>query len=59
MSELKSFLTNFDPLDPELEDQSVLDVTVSTVGTWMKRGFTSFFGCGFVISADTGKVLDF
>ena len=56
VSELKSFLTNF---DTELEDQRVLDVTVSTDGTWMKRGFTSLFGCVFVISADTGKVLDF
>ena len=56
VSELKSFLTN---INPELEGQSVVDVTVSTDGTWMKRGFTSLFGCVFVISVDTGKVLDF
>ena len=56
VSELKSFLTN---IDPELEGQSVVDVTVSTDGTWMKRGFTSLFGCVFVISVDTGKILDF
>ena len=41
------------------EDQSqVVDVTVSFDGTWAKRGFTSLTGVVFVISLDTGEVLD-
>ncbi|XP_028412384.1 uncharacterized protein LOC114535204 [Dendronephthya gigantea] len=44
----------------EMEDDgSVLDVGVSFDGTWAKRGFTSLIGVVFVISIDTGKVLDY
>ena len=28
-------------------------------GTWSKRGYTANFGVGFVISVETGQVLDF
>ena len=34
-------------------------VSVSFDSTWEKRGFTSNHGVGFVISTDTGKVLDY
>ena len=44
--------TNEDSNDP-------LDVTVSFDGTWAKRGFTSLFGVFFVMSVDTGEVLDY
>jgi hypothetical protein len=37
----------------------ILDVVVSFDGTWAKRGFTSLTGIVFVISVDTGKVLDY
>ena len=50
-------LTNagLDPSDPTL----VANLAVSYDGTWSKRGYTANNGIGFVISADTGKVLDF
>ncbi len=34
-------------------------MTVSFDGTWAKRGFTSLFGVFFVMSVDTGEVLDY
>ena len=37
----------------------LLDVAVSFDGTWAKRGFTSLTGVVFVISIDTGGVLDY
>lgn len=37
----------------------ILDVAVSFDGTWAKRGFTSLIGVFFVISLDTGEVLDY
>jgi hypothetical protein len=33
--------------------------TVSFDGTWAKRGFTSLFGVFFMMSVDTGEVLDY
>ena len=50
-------LTNagLDPNDSSL----IADIAVSFDGTWSKRGFTANNGIGFVISADTGKVLDY
>ena len=36
-----------------------LDAAVSFDGTWAKRGFTSLTGVVFVISVDTGEVLDY
>jgi len=40
-------------------DSDVLDVAVSFDGTWAKRGFSSLIGVVFVISVDTGEVLDY
>ena len=37
----------------------VIKIPVSFDGTWSKRGFTANFGVGFVISVDTGQVLDY
>ena len=38
---------------------TVVDAAVSFDGTWAKRGFTSLTGVVFVISVDTGEVLDY
>ncbi|CAB3999381.1 Hypothetical predicted protein [Paramuricea clavata] len=38
---------------------SVIDAAVSFDGTWAKRGFASLTGIVFVISVDTGEVLDY
>ena len=45
--------------DSSQSHQCNLPVSVSFDGTWAKRGFTSNHGVGFVISTDTGKVLDY
>lgn len=45
-------------LDHDLED-GLLDITVSADGTWATCGFTSLHGLVFVISQDTGEILDF
>ena len=45
--------------NPEMNEDSIKDITVSFDGTWSKRGFTANFGIGFVIAAETGKVIDF
>ena len=37
----------------------MIEIAVSFDGTWSKRGFTANFGVGFVISVDTGQVLDY
>ena len=37
----------------------VVDAAVSFDGTWAKRGFTSLTGVVFVVSVDTGEVLDY
>ena len=42
----------------QLSDDGVVDTAVSFDGTWAKRGFTSQTSVVFVISVDTGKVLD-
>ena len=43
-----------------LQDGRKLDnVAVSLDGTWQKRGHTSRIGVVFIISIDTGEVLDF
>ena len=41
------------------DESSVTDAAVSFDGTWAKRGFTSLTGVVFVISVDTGEVLDY
>ncbi|KAK3726557.1 hypothetical protein QZH41_001960 [Actinostola sp. cb2023] len=40
-------------------DNGLTSATVSFDGTWAKQGFTSNHGVGFVISAETGNVLDY
>lgn len=40
-------------------ESDVADIAVSYDGTWSKRGYTANFGIGFVISAETGEVLDY
>lgn len=44
--------------DSSVTEDSVVDVAVSFDGTWAKRGFTSMTGVVFVVSVDTGEVLD-
>lgn len=43
----------------EVSSTDVLDIAVTFDGTWSKRGFTSLTGAFFVISLDTGEVLDY
>ena len=45
--------------NPEKDKDDTLDAAVSFDGTWAKRGFTSLTGVVFVISVDTGEVLDY
>ena len=45
--------------DQNVTDETVLNIAVSFDGTWAKRGHTSLFGIVFVISVDTGEVLDY
>ncbi|CAB4005543.1 Hypothetical predicted protein [Paramuricea clavata] len=40
-------------------ESGVGEIAVSYDGTWSKRVYTANFGIGFVISADTGEVLDY
>ncbi len=40
-------------------ENDTLDIAVSFDGTWAKRGHTSLFGVVYVISVDTGEVLDY
>ena len=44
---------------PDLTEDDIIETAVSFDGTWSKRGFTANFGVGFVISADSGQVLDY
>ena len=45
--------------NPELVGDDILDVAVTYDGTWSKRGHTAFYGFGFVISVQTGQVIDY
>ena len=45
--------------NPHLSVDDTIEIAVSFDGTWSKRGFTANFGVGFVISADSGQVLDY
>ena len=45
--------------DQNVTDESVLDIAASFDGTCAKRGHTSLFGIVFVISVDTGEVLNY
>ena len=57
---LKQHLTNTDPCYEELDvDEDIFPVAVSVDGTWQKRyGFSSLHGLVFIMSMDTGEVLD-
>jgi hypothetical protein len=41
------------------DETDVAEIAVSFDGTWSKRGYTANFGVGFVVSVETGEVLDF
>ena len=43
---------------PSLEEDSVIDLTVSFDGSWLTRGHSSMYGVGCVIEVTTGLVLD-
>ena len=46
-------------LNGAVDDGQLIDVSVSVDGAWQKRyGFNSLLGMVFVISIDTGQVLD-
>ena len=45
--------------NPDLAVDDIIEIAVSFDGTWPKRGFSATFGVGFVISADSGQVLDY
>ena len=51
--------TDLDANESSQHGDGITDVTVSFDGTWAKRGFTSLFGVFFVMSVDTGEVLDY
>jgi hypothetical protein len=40
-------------------ESDVAEIAVSYDGTWSKRGYTANFGVDFVISVETGEVLDY
>ena len=44
---------------PSPDPSNPSDVLISCDGTWQKRGFSSLFGVVFVVSFETGKILDF
>lgn len=45
--------------NPSISDDDILDIPVTYDGTWSKRGHTANYGFGFVISVETGQVLDY
>lgn len=40
-------------------EDDIIDVLISCDGTWQKRGFSSLFGAVFIITYETGKVIDY
>ena len=44
--------------DASITDDSILDLTVTFDGSWMKRGHNSLYGIGCVVDVETGLVLD-
>ena len=48
-----------DENDIEYCRETSVEVGVRYDGTWSKRGFTANYGLGFIISVDSGQVLDF
>ncbi|MEG7523809.1 MAG: hypothetical protein M3H12_12015, partial [Chromatiales bacterium] len=45
--------------DTSVSDDSIIDLTVTFDGSWMKRGHNSLYGIGCVVDVETGLVLDF
>ena len=45
--------------NPGLLDDEIVDIAVTYDGTWSKRGHTTSYGFGFVISVETGQVIDY
>ena len=45
--------------DDDDDNVTIVDIPISFDGTWSKRGYTANHCIGFVISAATGRVLDF
>lgn len=41
------------------DEDTVINIPVSFGGTWSRRGYSANHGIGFVISAATGKVLNY
>ena len=48
-----------DDNDDDDDNVTIVDIPIRFDGTWSKRGYTVNHCIGFVISAATGKVLDF
>ena len=42
----------------DTKPNGIIDVTVTSDGTWSKRGFTALYGVVVVMSWDSGQVLD-
>jgi hypothetical protein len=40
-------------LDPSIDENGIIDITVSYDGTWMTRGFKSMYGAGCVVDVIT------
>ena len=45
--------------NPGISNDDIVDIAVTYDGTWSKRGHTANYGFGFVISVETGQVLDY
>lgn len=45
--------------NPEISNDSFIDLAVSFDGTWHKRGHTSNYGVGCIIEIETGLVIDY
>jgi hypothetical protein len=52
--EIKSFHAIY-----SCNESDVAEIAVSYDGTWSKRGYTANFGVDFIISVETGEVLDY
>eukprot|EP00794_Sanderia_malayensis_P019663 gene19663-21610_t len=58
---LKEFIRLHDPSKIEIDEEGreLTNVAVTVDGTWQKRGHTSKIGVVFVMSVDTGEILDY
>ena len=51
--------TAYKELDPSIDENGIIDITVSYDGTWMTRGFQSMYCVGCIVDVITGLALDF